>query len=375
MRDDQLWAGIDVGEESLFLAVIDVANDPVLERSLPTNVDALAGALDELAPRTVKYIAVEASATATHLVRALRALGFSVLVCETRQVSRYLRVRINKTDANDARGLAEIAKLGPSKVARVHVKSSEVQRIRSQLVFRHKLNLHRVACDAMIRSLIRLNGGRVRTTPSAPGFQRNVATAIDDLRSQTGVDLSADILPLLSLSLSLREFLKTLEDRLTEWAKSHPVCSRFLEIPGIGPICAISFYSAVEDPDRFQCAEDVGPYLGLTPLVLQSGTSLRHAHISKRGNSLTRSHLTMAASVVLLRCPQSPLYEWARALSERAGPGKARVALARKLAVVMLATWKKGERYNGNLPGRAKPRSQLPQPVLEWLGRASPSAE
>ena len=341
------------------MSAIDAANGAVAEQSLPTDPSAIAAALDELAPQTIEHIAVEASATAVHLVRELRARGYPILVCETRQVSRYLRVRVNKTDTNDARGLAEIAKMGLSKISNVHVKSSAIQRVRSQLMFRHKLNLHRVACEGMIRSLIRLHGGKVKTALRTATFKRNVETALEQMMTDLNVDLSEEILPLLSLSLSLRAFLATLLDRLTSWAEAHPVCSRFMEIPGVGAICAISFYSAIEDPDRFDRSEDVGAYLGLTPLVLQSGKSLRHAGISKRGNKLTRSHLTMAASVILLRSRPSPLRAWGLALSARAGPGKARVALARKLAVLMLALWKSGERYDPEFGVERRPKDAM----------------
>lgn len=346
MLDGKLWAGLDIGEDNSFLSAIDTENRIVLERLLQTDSRAIAAALDALGEHRIENIAVEASATALPLARALRAIGYPVLVCETRQVSRYLRVRINKTDTNDSRGLAEIAKLGPSKLTRVHVKSSEVQRIRSKLVFRHKLNVHRVACEGMIRSLIRLHGGKVKNALSSRTFQRNVETALEEMDAQLGMDLSAEVLPLLSLSLSLRGFLRELDAQMTAWARSNPICSRFMAIPGIGPICAISFYTAIEDPYRFEKSTDVGPYLGLTPLVLQSGKSLRHARISKRGNKLTRTHLTMAASVILLHCGPSRLKIWGKAIAERAGPGKARVALARKLAVLMLAMWRSGKPYD-----------------------------
>jgi transposase len=204
----------------------------------------------------------------------------------------------------------------------------------------------------MIRALIRLNGGRASSSLSAVTFKRNVEIALEQLRVELDVDLSDDILPLLELALGLRTFLDSLGDRLTQWARKHPVCSRLMDIPGVGPICAISFYSAIEDPTRFEKAIDVGPYLGLTPLVVQSGKTLRHSHISKRGNKLTRSHLTLAASSIINRCGPSPLKAWAQALAERAGPGKARVALARKLAVRMLAIWKSGQRYDPTYEAR-----------------------
>jgi transposase len=343
---DPLWVGLDVGEETSFLSAIDAVGGVALARSITTEHAAIVAALEELAPRSIERIAVEASAVAVTLVRKLRGAGYTVLVCETRQTSRYLRVRVNKTDGNDAQGLAEIARLGRSKLARVHVKSVEAQHIRSKLVFRHKLNLHRVACEAMIRSLFRLNGGRFRSSARTATFKCNVETALEQTKAELEIDLSEEILPLLSLSLTMRSTLERIEADLAAWAHAHPVCSKFLEIPGVGPICAISFYSAIEDPTRFERASDVGPFLGLTPVVLQSGKSLRHARISRRGNKLTRTHLTLAASIVILRCRPNRLKLWAQAVAERAGKGKAKVALARKLAVLMLAIWKKDERYD-----------------------------
>ena len=352
-RTDEVWVGIDVGQDMSLISAIDTRDELVAECEIATDAVIIAGVLEQLT--NIVQVVMEASGSAVPLARGLRAAGYPVLVCETRQVSRYLRVRVNKTDTNDARGLAEIAKLGRSRLTRVHVKSTEIQRVRSQLVFRHKLNLHRVACENMIRSLIRLNGGRANSALSAVTFKRNVETALEQMRTEAGIDLSDEILPLLDLALGLRTFLASLGDRLTRWARDHPVCSRLMEIPGVGAICAISFYSAVEDPSRFARAVDVGPYLGLTPLVIQSGKSMKHARISKRGNKLTRSHLTLAASTIITRCRPNSLKAWATALSARAGPAKARVALARKLAVVMLAVWKSGQRYD--------PEHRVPPPL------------
>ena len=348
--DTILWAGLDIGEDRSVLSVIGAGDAEILASDVPTDADAVLAALTELAPGKVERLALEAGSIGTHLVRRLRAAGLAVMICETRQVSRYLRVRVNKTDNNDARGLAEIARIGPSKITRVHVKSAETQRIRSKLVFRHKLNLQKVACEGMIRGLVRLNGGRFNTALQTPTFKRNVETALAQLKREKGVDLDEEILPLLALALSLRAFLKTLDLRLREFAESHPICSRFLEIPGVGPVCAVSFYTVVDDPTRFADPNDVGPYLGLTPVIHQSGKSLRHARISKRGNKLTRSHLTMAASVILLRCRPCYLKEWGSAVAERAGPGKARVALARRLAVLMLTMWKYDKPYEHYFP-------------------------
>jgi transposase len=120
-----------------------------------------------------------------------------------------------------------------------------------------------------------------------------------------------------------------------------------MTVPGVGCISALSFYTAIDEPSRFIRNEDVGPYLGLAPKLNQSGQSSRMGHISKRGNQMTRSHLVSAAKVLMQLSKQdNTLRRWALALKERAGPSKARVALARRLAVVLLAIWKSGQRFD-----------------------------
>ena len=118
-----------------------------------------------------------------------------------------------------------------------------------------------------------------------------------------------------------------------------------MEVPGVGVICALSFYSAVEDPDRFRSASDVGAYLGLSPRRYQSGGISRTFGITKAGSKLTRTHLVTAATVFGNIAPDCRLKRWSVALRERAGGKRARVALARKLAVILLTMWKNGTHF------------------------------
>lgn len=119
-----------------------------------------------------------------------------------------------------------------------------------------------------------------------------------------------------------------------------------MEIPGVGTITAPSFYSAIEDPSRFNRVEDVAAYLGLTPRVHQSGESLSHGGVSKMGNQMTRTHLVSAATVMLSNTKAfSTLKDWGQKLSKRIGFNKAKVALARKLAIVMLSIWRDGTHF------------------------------
>lgn len=136
-------------------------------------------------------------------------------------------------------------------------------------------------------------------------------------------------------------------------ARSKEVCSRFMEIPGVGPICALNFYAAVADPDRFSRTSDVGNYFGLIPRLYQSGLTSRMGHISKMGNKQVRALLVQAAiGYMHWQREDSDLRTWALAIESRRGKFCSRVALARKLAVVMTAMWKSGTGYHPTLKAR-----------------------
>lgn len=164
-----------------------------------------------------------------------------------------------------------------------------------------------------------------------------------------GIDLAGIIGPTAEILVALRRLLERMDRDFVHRANELATCKLFLSIPGVGPICAISFYTAIEDPSRFKRAEDVGPYLGLVPKMSQSGTVLRGGRISRMGSSLTRTHLVTAAVIMMSHAKtDSDLKRWALNLEKRIGRGKARVALARKLATIMIAMWKSGEPFRPN---------------------------
>lgn len=182
---------------------------------------------------------------------------------------------------------------------------------------------------------------------AAPSLQRHVDAELARLRDVESIDLSADIEPLLSICISTRQYLESLDRKLAKLAETIPVCARFMQIPGVGPISALSFYSAIEDPHRFRRNADVGAYLGLVPKVKQSGTAIKRHSISKMGNRLTRAHLSIAAGTMLRQSRiECELRTWAMDLISRIGRPKAKTALARKLAVVMISMWKSGNAFS-----------------------------
>jgi len=357
-----IWIGLDVGDRTSRFAAIDSQMQLVGEGEEETDPDRLALALQSLPDTPIREIAVEASSLSIHLSHRLRALGLPVAVYEARRASRYLKLRGNKTDRNDAKGLAEIAKLRLPSIPRVHVKSPETHQLRAKLLLRTKLTRQKVACEGMLRALIRLHGGRLKKSKSETAYRAAVMAEAAHLSACGQPDISKEVAALLDICMAHRRIVNLMDIELAERAAVNPVCSAFLAVPGIGPICALSFYTAIEDPTRFEAASDVGPYLGLTPKTSQSGKSRRSGRISRAGNRLTRSHLNMAAGVLLRsRTKDHPLRSWALKLAERSGRGKARTALARRLAVTLLAMWKSGKPFD---PALAASRSHGIIPAL-----------
>ncbi len=339
-----LWVGLDVGADSMAVCGTDSHGNVMFEHSLPTSAAAFNGLL-KAEKRRIRLIALESCSFAVPLTRSLRKLGYRVAVFDSRQASKFLAIRKNKTDKNDARGLAELARLGCDAVSEVRVKSVECQRLRSTLITRQRLVSLRTTVEGSIRSLFRLNGGHLKSSSNLASFNRNVASQLRAIRKLSKIDLRDDVEPLLALSNALRTYLVILDEKLSRMAEDHPICRRFLEIKGIGPLCALSFYSAVDDPTRFRRNADIGPYLGMVPVVRQSGQSTSRGRISKRGDALTRAYLTNAA-VLHLRFATSAMNDWGVSLTGRMTNKKAQVAVARKLAVTMLAMWKSGQRYD-----------------------------
>jgi transposase len=333
--------GLDLGQRTTHVCVGDDAGTPVREETCETTIDAIGAALTFPDRGSLALVGAEAGSD-THIVRKLRDAGFPVAIFETRKASRFLAIRRSKTDASDAHGLADLARLGRHTVAQVHLKSLECQKLRSQLALRQRLVRVRVATEGAMRSQLALYGRSLKKQYSIDLMIERTRAEVADLKSAEGVDLYDDIEPLLDVAQSLRRYIDKMDRELAARAKAHPVCQRLMGVTGVGPICSLSFYSAIEDPDRFARTDRVAAYLGLVPRRYQSGDTSYTRGITKTGNAMTRSHLVNAAVVFASKGPDSALKAWAMSLRERIGARRARVALARKLAIVLLTMWKTG---------------------------------
>jgi transposase len=361
MDDGTVWVGLDLGLRETHVCVIGADGDPLHEQSCETALAALNDALAQFPLGRIGAIAVEAGSD-THIVRKLRSAGFPVAIFEARKASKFLALRRNKTDASDARGLADLARLGRNTVSQVYLKSPECQQLRGLLVMRKRLVIMRLAAESLLRSRLGQHGRRLKAG-SAPGsLRKRLEIELAQLSANDGVDLRQELAPLAEVCESLRTYLRTLDRDLEKRASAHEVCRRLMEVPGVGAICALSFYSAIEDPHRFSVNQGVGAYLGLSPRRYQSGATARTRGITKSGSKMTRSHLVIAATVFGTCAPDCRLKQWYLALRERSGPGRARVALARKLAIMLLAMWKNGTHFE-LLPGNGHAEADVRQAV------------
>lgn len=341
----KIWAGLDVGVERTSICVIDDDGQVLREATCRSDLEEVHRELKWLKRRRSANIGME-SGPGLSLARGLRSLGYSVDLYEARQLSKFLSVRRNKTDAGDASGIAEAGRLGAHLISRVHVKSLECQMLQSRLTIRRHLIRARVKAASLLCRQLEHYGGRVSGEKSRGRLRMKAEAEIRKLFGRAPIPLVCELRQLLEQSEQLETCQQSVDRDLSRLALQLDPCRRFMEIPGVGPICALTFYAAVGEPHRFRRSADVGPYLGLTPRLHQSGLTARMGRISKMGNTATRALLVHAAtSFMQWSGSDSALRNWGLRIEQRRSRGPARVALARKLAMIMLAMWKSGERY------------------------------
>jgi len=341
----QHYVGLDVSQKETAMCVIDDAGRIVFEGKARSEPGALARLIAKRAPHAVR-IGFETGAMASWLWHELKRIDLPVVCIDARHAHAALSVRINKSDPNDARGLAELMRMGWYR--EVRVKSEESQLVRSLLVARARLVRIRRDLENQIRSLLKENG---LLFPRAVG--RQFRDRVRDLVSEDQ-PLRAIIDSLLAVHERVSDEQEALDGRVRGLAKTDQTTRRLMTVPGIGVVTALTFRHTIDDPTRFRAATSVGAYLGLTPRRKQSGELDLTGHISRWGDRLLRSYLFEAASVLIHRTKRrSPLQEWGQRLVKRIGLKKAKVAMARKLAVILHCIWSDGTEFNWGKPQMA----------------------
>jgi transposase len=331
------FAGLDVSVKETSVCIVDDMGRVIREAKVASEPDALLAVLKSPTYH-FKRIGLEAGPLSQWLYSALAEANLPVICVETRHMRAVLKAQINKTDRNDARGIAQMMRAGLYRP--VHVKTLRSQKLRTLLTHRKLLQSKAIAIENDLRGTLRNFGLKVGTVGTAK-FEARIKELVETLP-----DLALLVEPLLVVRRALREQIAVLHRRVLAIVRDDEVCRRLMTVPGVGPVVALTFRTTVDVPARFRNSKAVGAVLGLTPCKHQSGESDYTGAISKCGDEMMRVMLYEAAQIMLTRSAKwSWLKAWAMQIARRRGMKKAIVALARRLAVIMHRIWVDGTEF------------------------------
>jgi transposase len=346
------YAGIDVSLEYSSVCLVDGTGKIFRETKVLSEPEALITWFRSLG-LTYERIGLEAGPLSQWLYAAMRDAGLAVELLETRHVRDAFKAMPVKSDRNDARGIAQLMWLGWFRP--VHCKSIAAQETRAILTARKLLQSKLRDVENSLRGVLRGFGLKVGATT-----ERSFAERIRELvAGHPGLEVVAKAL--LEAHAVLRREFNVLDKQVARLARSHPEAKLLMTTPSVGPIVALTYAAAVDDPKRFRSSKATGAHFGLTPKKYQSGETDYTGRISKIGDASVREALYQAAHVMLTKPVKncSALKGWATRISRRAGMRKAKVALARKLAVILHRMLADGTPFNPEARGKAKPNIKV----------------
>src|SRR5213082_2746544 len=336
-RSMDYFAGLDVSVKETSVCIVDDAGKIVREARVASEPEALLQVLTNTIYR-FKRVGLEAGPLSQWLYSVLAEAGLPVICVETRHMRAVLKAQINKTDRNDARGIAQMMPVGLYRP--VHVKTLRSQKLRMLLTHRKLLQSKAIAVENDLRATLRNFGLKVGVVGTVK-FEARIKELVENLP-----DLAVLVEPLLVVRRVLREQIGVLHCRLLAIVRADEVCRRLMTVPGVGPVVALTYRAIVDVPARFRNSKAVGAVFGLTPSRYQSGEINRTGAISKCGDEMVRVMLYEAAQIMLVRTAKwSWVKAWAMKIARHRGMKKAIVALARRLAVIMHRIWVDGTEF------------------------------
>jgi len=329
----EVFIGFDISLQSTHVCVVDGQGNIVREGVAASDIDALESWLrNNSKDWSIQRVVFETGQLSTHFYHGLRA-SWPVTCIDARHANGTLKAQRIKTDKNDARGLAQIARTGWYKAT--HVKSHEGQALRALVGGRKQLVELRLEVENHIRGTLKTFGIKLGAV-TAVAFAAKVKTAT----SEKDALVQETFIALLNARDGILAQIKALDRRCGAIARKSPVTKRLMTVPGVGIVTALTFQAEIDDPLRFRKSRDVGVHVGLTPRRYASGEVDRSGGISKCGNGALRTLLFEASVTMLTRSGKwSRLKAWGVRLAQRNGFKSAATAMARKLAVVMHRMW------------------------------------
>lgn len=334
------YAGLDVSMEETAVCVIDDAGEVLEEAKAATDPESIAALLapwrDELC-----RVGLEAGGLTPWLCTGLRAHGLPAICIETRRMKAYAKASPVKTDRRDARLIALAMRAGLYRS--VYVKSEAAHKLRLALTARQAALRQARQLQGKVRGDLKPFGIRLGKV-GAGGFAGRVKVLLAGR-----ADLWTLVAPLIAARAALLEQVRVYDRMLRAFAMADPVCRLLMTAPGVGVLNALAYRAAIETPERFRRSADVPAALGLTPRIDQSGEVERCGAITKAGDPLLRSLLFEAANALLTRTRSwCALKRWGIAVAKRRGMNRARVAVARRLAIILHRMWRDGTEFRWN---------------------------
>src|ERR1700692_877116 len=334
----EYYVGLDVSLKQTSICVVDQAGLVGREGVVDSDPEAISVYVRSKAPDAVR-IGLETGPTSTWLWTELKRLGLPVICIDARHAKAVLKMQINKSDRNDAAGIARIMQTGWFK--EVRVKDLDSHSVRALLASRALLVKIKRDLENQIRGLLKNLGlviGRAKF---------NVFAVRAEELIENRPELIAAVRPLLVARKAIEQQVGDLDRKVLTLARHECQVRMFMTVPGVGPITALCFKATVDDPTRFKRSRSVGAYVGLTTRRHASGEVDWSGRISKCGDRMLRMYLFEAAGVLMTRVPKwSALKAWGTRLAKRNGLRKAKVSVARKLAVILHRMWIDGTEFN-----------------------------
>lgn len=332
------YAGLDVSMKETFICILDEEGKRVYESQAHTEPRYIYDELNK-SGYALEKVGLESGSLSSYLTKGLKALGCRAICIDARKMAAILSVTINKTDKNDARGIADAMRCNHYK--EVNLRENHDDSIGILLQSRSTLVKNRGLLKNTVRGYLKVYGIRLGTV-SHKQFPITVRSYYPKLLSEAAQGIEG----LLKSYETLSKEIEKMEAALKEISKQDEELQLLMTVPGVGMIVAMTFKADLGDPNRFKKSESVGAYYGMTPRQYSSGETVRLGGISRCGSKEVRTLLTEAAIVLLTRCKAwSSLKVWGLKLMKKHGFKKAAMAVGRKLAVIMHRMLMTGEAF------------------------------
>jgi transposase len=322
------YVGLDVSMKKTSVCIVNELGKIVHESEVKTDPNVLSDAIEKTGLK-IELVGFESGSLSHYLAQGFKERAMPAVCMDARKMSTILSIRVNKTDKNDARGIAEALRAGM--YTRVHDKPQESIDRGAVLSMRRIAVQHRTDIKNHIRGILKTYGIRLGSVGPTK-FSQRVKNCLDNMDHLVRLSIEG----LLEIFDKLNEKIDAIDKELLLIAQQDKEVKLLMTAQGIGPITALTYKTEIFDPSRFQDSRTVGAYLGMTPKQYSSGETTKLGRISKCGNKELRFLLTEAGLVILTRSKKwSKLKAWGLRIMRKKGVKKASVAVGRKLAVIM----------------------------------------